>query len=103
VKPLPIRLAWKIYSVLVEHVNAPEDERHLFLQVQTKIATDEWWFCGSLGPTGRLCREDNRLWVECRPEDIDGDRYLLMERTNFILQMMFDGYLEQERTKKTEA
>lgn len=103
--PWPKEFADKIWSALVEHVGAREDDRDLFIHAQMKAPpVSEWRFMGILGFGGKVYRgtRERRVYVDYYQENRTPDRDVAVERCNIALQTLVDEELnrrEQEAKK----
>ncbi len=85
-------LAHHVYNILVEFCGAPETERFYFLQRQTRNVTKEYCIEGILGDSATLYRGEygRPLYVSCASEDETPERSLIIEKVNFMLQLIVD-------------
>ncbi len=85
-EPLTKEAAEQVYSLLVEHVGAPERDRERFIHYQTLTFATEWRFCGSLGFGGKFRRSLGRKYVDCYQENLTERRQAAMDRVNAFLK-----------------
>lgn len=68
--PLTHDQADAIYTALVAHAGASEDDRRFFVEAQTDDYHYEYRFIGGLGFGGKFWRNDGRWYVSAYPEDV---------------------------------
>lgn len=84
--------AHAIFTVLVEHAGASEDERHDFVHHQTAGPCTEYRFIGSLGFGGKFWRSSG-WYVNTYPEQLTPAREQAISQTNTVLQELYARHL----------
>jgi hypothetical protein len=73
--------AHRIYTILVERLDASEGDRDAFVYHMVKGGCREWRFQGCLGFGGKLYN-DHKLRVDCYPEDKTDERQNKIDAVN---------------------
>lgn len=94
---VPIEVAEKVWSVVVEHCDAHEQDSRSFLPCATRGHWTEYRFQGSLGFGGKVWHERGRSFrVSCHPEDSTPALEAAMATANAHLAV---AYSEWQDTK----
>jgi hypothetical protein len=81
-KPLSREMADKVYDILVDVCGAGEYMRDSFVAMQTSEMIYEWRFGGDLGFGGKFWNVNDKLYVNCYPEDNNPERQKMIDEAN---------------------
>lgn len=87
------KLANEVFDVLVKHIGVRESERKSFVFY---FGTPEYRIGGKLGFGGKFKATDERLYVDCYPEDLTPKRKRAINKANKSLAKISESSLAKK-------
>lgn len=82
-----------VYYILVEECGADMNSIESFSELNGDFR--EWRFIGYLGFGGKVWNNNDDIYVNCYPEDVNAERKKMIEEANKRLYGLLMGYLNQ--------